>query len=246
MKILVIGETCKDVFWYGDVKRICPEGPVPVFKPDYKTVNEGMAGNVATNLKSLGIPCDIIHQTHPMEKVRYISERFNQITIRVDFGDDDVERISKKTLEEIPYDDYELILISDYNKGFLLEEDIAYISNRHNLTLIDTKKQLGEWARNLTFIKINRAEYQANEHWIHDNHWVEDKLLITLDKDGCKHKNILYEVEDVPVLEITGAGDTFVACFSSKYIKTKDVSSSIRFANVGATRVVQKRGVTSV
>ena len=31
MKILVIGETCKDVFNYGRVDRLCPEAPVPVF-----------------------------------------------------------------------------------------------------------------------------------------------------------------------------------------------------------------------
>jgi len=32
-KILVIGELGTDVFVYGEVKRICPEAPVPVLNP---------------------------------------------------------------------------------------------------------------------------------------------------------------------------------------------------------------------
>ena len=33
MKILVIGDSCHDVFVYGKCDRICPEAPVPVFTP---------------------------------------------------------------------------------------------------------------------------------------------------------------------------------------------------------------------
>ena len=31
MKILVIGESCVDIYQYGDSVRLCPEAPVPVF-----------------------------------------------------------------------------------------------------------------------------------------------------------------------------------------------------------------------
>ena len=31
MKLLVIGESCLDVYQYGDSVRLCPEAPVPVF-----------------------------------------------------------------------------------------------------------------------------------------------------------------------------------------------------------------------
>jgi len=37
MKILVIGDSCKDVFIYGKANRLCPEAPVPVFIPQRKT-----------------------------------------------------------------------------------------------------------------------------------------------------------------------------------------------------------------
>ena len=38
-KVLVIGDSCEDVFIYGDIERICPEAPVPVFTPTHTTKN---------------------------------------------------------------------------------------------------------------------------------------------------------------------------------------------------------------
>ena len=31
MNVLVVGDSCKDVFIYGDIERISPEAPDPVF-----------------------------------------------------------------------------------------------------------------------------------------------------------------------------------------------------------------------
>ena len=49
-----------------------------------------------------------------------------------------------------------MIVVSDYNKGFLTEEDIAYIGFKHPNVICDTKKQLGDWCRDLRLIKLNR------------------------------------------------------------------------------------------
>ena len=41
MKILIIGESCLDVYQYGDSRRLCPEAPVPVFNSNnFKNTNE--------------------------------------------------------------------------------------------------------------------------------------------------------------------------------------------------------------
>jgi len=50
LKILVVGDSCKDVFIYGDIIRLAPEAPVPVIKPMYEKENPGMADNVRVNL----------------------------------------------------------------------------------------------------------------------------------------------------------------------------------------------------
>ena len=54
MKILVIGESCRDVFNYGSCIRLCPEAPVPVFNPVEVIDNGGMAKNVYRTVMSLG------------------------------------------------------------------------------------------------------------------------------------------------------------------------------------------------
>jgi bifunctional ADP-heptose synthase (sugar kinase/adenylyltransferase) len=53
MKILVIGDSCIDIFRYGKVTRIAPEAPVPIIVPERETSNPGMAGNVVANFKSV-------------------------------------------------------------------------------------------------------------------------------------------------------------------------------------------------
>ena len=43
MRILVVGDSCEDVFVYGKVNRLTPEAPVPVFNPTVTKTNDGMA-----------------------------------------------------------------------------------------------------------------------------------------------------------------------------------------------------------
>jgi len=86
MKVLVIGELCVDRFVYGLVKRMSPEAPVPVLNPVEITENEGMAGNVVANLKSLVDGIDVVHwyQTTRIEKIRFVEKKSNHMFIRVD------------------------------------------------------------------------------------------------------------------------------------------------------------------
>ena len=55
MRVLVIGDSCTDVFVYGNIERICPEAPVPVFNPIRRVESGGMAKNVKSNLEALGL-----------------------------------------------------------------------------------------------------------------------------------------------------------------------------------------------
>ena len=43
MKVLVIGDSCKDKFIYGKCERICHEAPVPVFNPVIEIISGGMS-----------------------------------------------------------------------------------------------------------------------------------------------------------------------------------------------------------
>ena len=122
MKILVIGDSCKDVFIYGKANRLCPEAPVPVFIPQRKTETGGMAANVYENIESLGFEVDLITNSEVITKTRYVEEKTNHQIIRVDSDSAKSKRI--EGIEHIPFENYCGIIISDYNKGFLEYDDI--------------------------------------------------------------------------------------------------------------------------
>ena len=243
-KVLVIGEYCIDEFVYGKATRLSPEGPAPVFIESQTIRNGGMADNVMQNLKALGCYTELVSNVQPIIKKRYVEENFNHLLLRVDI-DDMVPNIGT-LLSKINYYDFDMVVISDYNKGFLSESDIAKIAFNHPNTICDTKKKLGDWCTDLKFIKLNRTEYQNNKLFIENNEWILEKLIITLDKDGCMYNGISYPTDKVEIMDISGAGDTFVAGFTTKYLETKNIGESIIFGNRCSSQVVQKRGVSVI
>jgi bifunctional ADP-heptose synthase (sugar kinase/adenylyltransferase) len=243
MSVLVIGESCVDVFQYGDCKRLCPEAPVPVFNPTRKIENGGMAYNVYRNLQSLEIKCDI-HTNENYEqikKTRFIDEKTNHMFMRLDENDLNFNRCD---LNKINFSLYDAIIISDYNKGFLSDEDINFIGKSHNVVFLDTKKILSDWCKSVSYIKINLDEYERTKHML-DNE-IYNKLIITMGASGAKHNNITYSVKKVEIKDTSGAGDTFVAGCVAEFLKSKDITKSINFANDCATMVVQKKGVSVI
>jgi len=260
MKILVVGDSCLDTFIYGDIERIAPEAPVPVIKPKYKKENPGMAANVVANLKSLGAEVDLITNPTLIKKIRFVDERYNQMVLRVDENDFcnriDFSNIKLdqegKTLNtsnltaKYINENYSAIVISDYCKGFLEEEDIKKLSEFGIPTFMDTKKFLGDWCLNVDFIKINSLEHQKNFERLPEYPDLLDKLIITKGKYGCEYKSKIHPTEEVPVKDVSGAGDTFMSGLVFEYIKSKDIEKAIDFAQECTTKVVQKSGVSTI
>jgi len=169
-RVLVIGEQCDDIFIYGDTPRLSPEGPAPVFIPTREVYNGGMGMNVMGNLMALDIDVDFEHQQSPITKTRHIHEPSNTLLLRID-EEKNIDNIGDR-LSKIDFWEYQMVVVSDYNKGFLKEEDIAYIGFKHPNVICDTKKKLGEWCRDLRFIKLNRSEFENNKKFIEENDWI--------------------------------------------------------------------------
>jgi bifunctional ADP-heptose synthase (sugar kinase/adenylyltransferase) len=246
MIITVIGELCRDVFKYGNVTRLCPEAPVPVLTDVYKELNWGMAGNVQENLLAHNpeLNINLIHQKNLIKKTRYIDDKTNHMFLRVDEGEneDDTLILTPETVQTITESD--LVIVSDYNKGFLTEEVLIQIGKLSKLSIIDTKKTISkDLIDSFTFIKLNEHEYQRNKHISDKN---KDKFIITLGMNGAKHNDIIFpSPSPKQTIDVSGAGDTFTAFFSLKYFETKNITESITFANQMASIVVSKRGVTT-
>jgi len=244
MKILVIGDSCKDVFIYGIANRLCPEAPVPVFIPKRKTETGGMAANVYENIESLSVDVDLITNSEPITKTRYVEEKTNHQIIRVDSDALKSKRI--EDIEHIPYSDYCAVIISDYNKGFLEYDDIEYICSKHDTVFIDTKKIVNEKMLGAKFIKINEHEYENNIAAGQYFKEFYDKLIVTMSGKGCKYMEKEFNVDEVEVRDNSGAGDSFISALAIEYCRSKDIDSSIVYANQCATIAVQHKGVTKV
>jgi len=242
MKILLIGDSCQDIYVYGRCDRLCPAAPVPIFVPTVSKNNDGMAGNVYQNLQILGIDCDFITNNEKISKTRYVEEKTNQMIIRIDSGESSVDRI--ENLRDISLNDYKAVVISDYNKGFLLKEDIQYLAKNHPLVFMDTKKLLGKWCKDCDFIKINNYEYANTKHLLDAcGEWMDKKLIVTRGSKGCTYMKEDYPVEKVEIKDLCGAGDTFLSGLVAEYIHSDDLDKAINFANECATEVVQHRAV---
>lgn len=247
--VLIIGDSCDDIFQYGEIKRLCPEAPVPVFNPTHKKINPGMASNVVANLIALGINTNLLTNKEQIAKTRIMDDRTNQMIVRIDENDIS-SRIESSIINSIKnniYNEkkYDAIIISDYDKGFLYEEDIYNICNNNTNVFIDTKKILGDWCKNSTFIKINNIEYEHTEYTI-KNLDIEDKLIVTYRDKGARYLDEWFPVEKVEIRDVSGAGDTFLSGLVSEYLLTNDIKKSIIFAQQCATIVVQKPGVSTI
>ena len=238
MTVLVIGDSGEDVFQYGTITRLCPEAPVPVFNPTIKTSNPGMSGNVVANLKALG--ANVIHITNSTQitKTRLVDE--NDKVKNIDT--DKVFKIRYNTYNDIHID---AIIVSDYDKGFLNEDDIEMICSYNSNVFIDTKKIIDKWATKASFLKINHVEFEKTEYTLKDLD-LKDKLIITLSDKGCRYKDQIFPVEKVKIKDVSGAGDTFISGLVLEWLRTGEVDLAIKFAQECATVVVQKQGVVTI
>ena len=243
-KILVLGDSCKDVFVYCHAQRLAPDLPVPILDVIEEAENPGMAANVARNIQAIYPHCDLTtnQEWERVTKTRYVHGKTNHTFIRID-SKHPVNPVF--SLQDIPLDDYDIIAISDYNKGFLTEADIQYICESHSCVFIDTKKQLGDWATKAKFIKINDFEYERSKETLTTE--LEEKIIRTEGEHGAVYKGKRYPVsEKVEVKDTTGAGDSFYAALLARYAETSDIDESIHFANECARRAVEQKGVSVI
>lgn len=244
IKILVIGETCLDKFIYSEVTKVCPEAPVPVLNPIKIIQNNGMSGNVVENLKSLYPDLEIVHWSQPetITKTRYVEVKSNYMFIRVDEGEDNILPINIEYRDVEFVRNFDIVIVSDYNKGFLTDEDIIFFGKNSRLSILDSKRELNpEIIESFNFVKLNEFEMKKNKMFSDYKN-----IIVTMGPKGAVYENILYPtLNPKETIDVSGAGDTFTASFILKYYETKDIPNSIVFANKMSSIVVSKRGVTT-
>jgi len=161
-------------------------------------------------------------------------------------------------------ENFNVILISDYGKGFIsnsLSQKIVEIAKKRGVkVLIDPKGEDYSKYRGAYLIKPNRKEaFEAikGEKSI-DRVGVElihrfnfEKVVITLSENGVKlfHKN--GTVDSFPtkardVFDVTGAGDTVLSALAVGVSSGISLEEAIQFANLSAAIVIGKVGTSTV
>ncbi len=237
-QVTIIGESCLDVFVYCEAIRLAPDLPVPVLQEIHVETNPGMAANVDRNIKSRNVATSLITNKDWQEvtKRRYMHDGSNHMFFRVDTP----HNIERANIQEIKFNS-DIIVISDYNKGYLSESDIEYICNSHPLVFLDTKKVLGTWAEKASYIKINHFEYMNSEDRLTET--LRTKIIHTRGPEGCDFQGRNYPVEKCEIRDTSGAGDSFMAALVTEYLVTGEIEKSIIAANLAASKVVRTRGV---
>lgn len=238
-KALVVGDACIDSYRFGKVTRISPEAPVPVFVPGIEEDRPGMALNVIKNMRSFGIEVLEVTPTERSTKTRIVDSAHNYHIIRID-----------KDVKPSPVDISEvdakaascgMIVVSDYDKGFLRTQDIAAIceigTRRCLPVLIDTKKpDLSSFVG--AVIKLNFDEMNRTTGLPNGPH----EIIVTLGPNGAKWRETTFPTKSVQVHDVCGAGDVFIASFATAILEGNSFKEAVRFANICASISVTKFG----
>lgn len=230
LNVLLLGDICVDEYCFGTVSRISPEAPIPVLDFKEKATTLGMAGNVYNNLINLGCEVELM-AGDAGKKTRFIDTRTNQQLLRLDTPPSSYSKFTG-----IETDDYDLIVISDYDKGFLSYDDIINIRKQFQCPIfLDTKKvdlQLFEGC----IVKINNTEYSRVTSEC-------SNLIVTYGGDKVTFDGNEYKVPKVEAFDVCGAGDTFLASLAVRYVQNNNMEDAINFAMRVSSITVKHLGV---
>jgi len=244
---LVIGDSCLDKFIYGTCDRLSPEAPVPVLKHVLTKEMPGMAGNVVENIKAFSSNIELVTQQNEITKVRYVDSKSNQHIMRFDVEpgldrEHDIFFANGLHATGIITGDYDVIILSDYNKGFLNKEQILSLTSRICQNIyVDSKKKNISCFKN-SIIKLNNSEFKNSGHTLDKT----SSIVKTMGCRGASYNGCIYPAHPVEVFDVSGAGDTFIASFAIYHAITDDIPQSIKFANKCSGLVIQRKGTSAI
>tara|TARA_B100000427_G_scaffold307947_1_gene295840 strand:+ start:844 stop:1758 length:915 start_codon:yes stop_codon:yes gene_type:complete len=284
IKVLLIGDFMIDHYIMGTSQRMCPEAPVPVVKPEKEYSIPGGAGNVAMNLSLLGADVTCVgcvgddiwgekllsilkNQGIKIDKINVIPDHPTTLKQRIYSDNKQVARIDTEKIINWQPDfqikkNYDIIILSDYNKGVLnnLWFDISNFDN----VIVDPKKDSFSHYKEATILTPNLNELKkASSIDINNNQSIVNscKQLIKdnnfeyiVAKKGDRGMTIVGKDDFVKHIEacavenpdVTGAGDTVIAVLSLFYYVTNDIIFSTNAANYAAGLIVKKAGTAHI
>jgi rfaE bifunctional protein kinase chain/domain len=292
VRILVVGDVMLDRYWFGEVNRISPEAPVPVVRVEKREERLGGAANVARNAAALGAHCGLLGVVGADEagaqveqllldcgihsylkrdeaistiiKLRVIGRQ--QQLLRIDFEDAPTDIVLRDKLTQFNalLPDYDVIVLSDYNKGSLVNvaDMIRAARAAGKIVMVDPKGDDFSPYAGATMLTPNKSElkrivgsWKSEEQLTAKAQGLRqqlglDALLLTRSEEGMS----LYTASEVvhmhaaarEVFDVSGAGDTVIATMAAMLGAGMPMAEAITTANRAGGIVVGKLGTATV
>lgn len=291
-RILIVGDVMLDRYWFGEVNRISPEAPVPIVRVERREERLGGAANVARNAATLGAQTGLLGVIGEDEagtvvegllgelgiasylnrdpaistiiKLRVIGRQ--QQLVRVDFEDAPTDTVLRDKLTQFNalVGNYDVIILSDYAKGSLVNvADMISVGRKlGKRILVDPKGDDFSRYKGASMLTPNRSELiRIVGHWKSEEELTAkaqnlrqsldmEALLLTRSEEGMT----LYldnEVVNFPavareVYDVSGAGDTVIATLAVMLGNGVALPEAVRIANLAGGIVVGKLGTATV
>ncbi len=291
-RILIVGDVMLDRYWFGEVNRISPEAPVPVVRVERREERLGGAANVARNAATLGAQTGLLGVIGQDEagavveglltdlgissylnrdpaistiiKLRVIGRQ--QQLVRVDFEDAPTDTVLRDKLTQFNalIDKYDVIILSDYAKGSLVNvADMISVGKKlGKRILVDPKGDDFARYKGASILTPNRSELiRIIGNWKSEEELTTkaqnlrrsldlEALLLTRSEEGMT----LYQDNEVvnfpavarEVFDVSGAGDTVIATLAVMLGNGVELKEAVRIANLAGGIVVGKLGTATV
>ncbi len=284
INVLVVGDFMADEYIMGNSIKNSPEAPVPIVIPQKEYIVPGGAGNVAINLKKLGANVSCVgnlgddkyghkiiqilkNEGINCERIEIIKKHQTTLKKRIYSNGQQKVRIDREEIiqwepSELNFKEYDIIILSDYNKGVLMSDWFDVLEAE--LIVADPKKKDFNFYKNSNIITPNLNELNSalnvdlnsgqdiNRYCNSLVNSLNLEYLISKRGENGIHVfgknefsyNVQAHIINNP--DVSGAGDTVIAIISLFYFLTKDIIFSTNIANYGASLVVGKEGTSFV
>lgn len=291
-RILVVGDVMLDRYWFGEVSRISPEAPVPIVRIERREERLGGAANVARNAVALGarvallgvvgqdeagdevqkmlaeLRVDSHLNRDPMIstiiKLRVIGRQ--QQLLRIDFEHPPTDAVLRDKLTQFNalLPEYDLIILSDYAKGSLVNvsEMIAAARRAGKRVLVDPKGEDFTRYKGASVLTPNKSEMRhVVGAWKNEEELTAkaqalrislelEALLLTRSEEGMSlyTENQVMHIPAVAreVFDVSGAGDTVIATLAAMLAAGMSIGEAVSVANRAGGIVVGKLGTATV
>lgn len=229
--------------------------------------NDEAAETLEKKLSHAGVNCYLYKtpQSTTVTKLRILS--LHQQLIRLDFEETPYQfehtHLKKLFEQKVAYCD--VVILSDYGKGCLAEvQNIIQLARKADKPIfIDPKSNDFNIYQGATALTPNRREFEAvvgkcdNEEvlvrkgrQLLEKHHVQ-AVLVTRGEQGMTlirqdQPEVYFPAYAKQVYDVTGAGDTAIACLALTYAAQADLVLSTQLANIAASIVVGKLGAATV